>query len=266
MTPRELLDHADSGRLWPDAAARPAFNGLPEAYQTALEVRALRVARGEAPRGYKIGFTNRTIWSRYGVFAPIWGSVWDTTLAFADGAEGELSMAGHCQPRIEPELVFGMKAEPRPAASLDDLFDALDWVAPGFEVVQSHSPGWKFTAPDTVADGGLHACLLVGQKVPIVQIASNAVQLQDVLARTRLGLYENGALVEEGAGANVLDNPLLALRHFLIELRACPGAPELLAGDVVTTGTWTDAWPVQAGEQWSASFSAGLADLTVTFR
>jgi 2-keto-4-pentenoate hydratase len=262
MTAQDLLGHSDDGQLWPATWPNPAFTDLPAAYQTALAVRALRQARGETPRGYKIGFTNRNIWSRYKVFAPIWGSVWNSTLAFADGV---VSLAGLCQPRIEPEAVFGMKATPRADASLDDLFDALDWVAPGFEVVQSHRPGWKFSAAESVADGGLHGRLLVGERLPIAGLARNAQQLQGVLASTRLGLHKNGSLVEEGVGANVLDDPLRALRHFLVELRACPGAPDLQAGDVITTGTWTDAWPVEPGEHWSARFSAHLPELTLSF-
>ena len=265
MTPQDLLAHIDNGQAWPDIWPNPAFTDLPMAYRSALAVRAVRQARGETPRGYKIGFTNRNIWPRYGVFAPIWGSVWNTTLSFADGDEGALSLARLCQPRIEPEAVFGMRATPRAGASLADLFDALDWVAPGFEVVQSHRPGWKFSAAETVADGGLHARLLVGRKVPIGELARDAAQLQEVLAGTGLGLLKNDSLVEEGKGANVLDDPLRALHYFLEELRACPGAPDLQAGDVITTGTWTDAWPVAPGERWNASFSASLPALTVSF-
>lgn len=265
MTPQDLLDHRDCGRLWPGTLADPAFPDLPAAYQAALAVRALRLARGEAQCGYKIGFTNRAIWPRYNVFAPIWGFVWNTTLSSGETGEAVVPLAGLCQPRIEPEAVFGMKATPRANASLDDLFEALAWVAPGFEVVQSHRPGWKFSAPDTVADGGLHGRLLVGNKVLVGELARDAQQLQGVLARTRLGLHKNGSLVEEGVGANVLDDPLRALHHFLQELRACPGAPDLQAGDVITTGTWTDAWPVEPGERWRAHFSASLPELTLRF-
>ena len=265
MTPQDLLDHIDNGQLWPDMPANAAFTDLPAAYQTALAVRALRLARGEVPRGYKIGFTNRNIWPRYNVFAPIWGSVWDTTLTFSDAGDGSVSLAGLCQPRVEPEVVFGMRATPRADASLDDLFDALDWVAPGFELVQCHLPGWKFVAAETVADSGLHGRLLVGHKLAIDELARDAHELQALLSNTRVRLSRNGTSVEEGTGANVLDDPLRALQYFLAELRRCPGAPDLQAGDVVTTGTWTDAWPVQPGEHWSTSYSANLPGLKVTF-
>jgi 2-oxo-3-hexenedioate decarboxylase len=263
MTPREILDHDDSGELWP-AGGGAAFTDLPSAYATALAVRGLRTARGETPRGYKIGFTNRTIWSRYNVYAPIWGSMWNTTIDYCDG-NGALSRARLCQPRIEPETVFGFKTAPPPNASLDDLFDALDWVAPGFEIVQSHLPEWKFTAPQTVADAALHGRLLVGPKVAVNRLARDAGQLHRVLASARVRLHKGGNLVEEGVGAHVLDGPLHALMYFLKELRSCPDAPDLVAGDVVTTGTWTDAWPVRAGEQWNARFDAALPALTISF-
>lgn len=263
MTPAELLAHNDSGEPWP-ADGGSGFKELPSAYETALAVRARRIARGEAPCGFKIGFTNRTIWSRYAVFAPIWGSMWSTTVSHCDGA-GRLSLVRLCQPRIEPEAVFGFRATPRAGAGVDALFDALDWVAPGFEIVQSHRPGWKFNAAQTVADGGLHARLLVGPKLPIARLARDAGDLHRLLAGARVELRRDGELVEAGSGANVLDSPLHALLHFLAELRGCPGAPDLSAGDVVTTGTWTDAWPVRPGERWSARFDAALPGLEVGF-
>ena len=264
MSPQSVLQHHDSGQPWPDSVAASDFGDLAAAYRSALAQRTLRIARGEVPRGYKIGFTNRSIWPRYAVYAPIWGTVWDTSLIHCQG-QAVLSLAGLCQPRIEPEAVFGLKAAPRPHSGLDGLYAALDWVAPGFEIVQSHRPGWRFTAPETVADGALHARLLVGPKQPVATLARDAASLQAALAAARLQLHRDGAAVEAGAGANVLDSPLLALLHFVEELRQCPGAPSLQAGDVVTTGTWTDAWPVSAGQTWLGQFSAPLTPLQVRF-
>ena len=263
MTPQTLLQHFDDGRPWA-APAGDDFDNLAEAYQTALSVRALRVARGERPRGFKVGFTNRTIWPRYNVYAPIWGSVWDSSLQFCEGS-AQVSLKHLCQPRLEPEAVFGFKATPPAGATLQDLFNALDWVAPGFELVQSHCPGWKFNAAQSVADGGLHGRLLVGPRVQVARLAPDADALHRRLAAAQVHLQRAGSTVETGRGANVLDSPLQALRHFVAELRACPGAPDLAAGDVVTTGTWTDAWPVAAGEQWMAQFDTVLPALAISF-
>jgi 2-keto-4-pentenoate hydratase len=271
MTPREILRHLDSGAVWPAAGgAGPA--GMATAYQTALAVRALRIGRGEVPRGYKVGFTNHDLWPRYQVFAPIWGSMWDSTVSFCEGdrdddreGAGRLSLGRLCQPRLEPEAVFGFKTTPPANASLDELFAALKWVAPGFEIVQSHQPDWKFTPPQTVADGGLHGRLLVGRRLPMADLAQDAESLHRLLAGARVGLHRNGELVEEGAGAKVLGSPLQALKHFLAELRACPGATDIAAGNIVTTGTWTDAWPVCPGETWTARFDSALPALEVSF-
>lgn len=260
MTPEQLLQHHDAGTLWPGACELDVAS----AYQQALAVRRLRIARGEQPRGYKIGFTNRTIWDRYNVHAPIWGTVWNTTLSFCDG-EGELSLAATSQPRLEPEAVLGIRATPPAGATLDQLFACIEWVAPGFEIVQSHQPGWKFVLPDTVADSGLHGRLLVGPKRPVGAIASDATAFEQRLAAAHVTLRHGELVIDRGVGANVLDGPLHALHHFLRELRACPGAPDLQAGDLVTTGTWTDAWPVQRGERWVGEFEPPLPPLAVRF-
>ena len=265
MTPQSLLDYQDSGQLWAEVPSAAAGFDVPAAYRHALDVRKLRIARGEAPRGFKIGFTNRTIWSRYKVFAPIWGTVWNTTLTLCASA-GRISLAGTCQPRIEPETVFGIRATPPANASLDDLFNAIEWVAPGFEIVHTHMPNWIFTAPDTVADGALHARLLVGRKIAMREMAGSAGELHALLAGARVSLLKADEVIDQGLGANVLDSPLNALHHFLTELRECPGAPDLMPGDVVTTGTWTDAWPVQPGERWTARFTSPLPELSVEFR
>jgi 2-keto-4-pentenoate hydratase len=253
MTPIDLLSHYDSAQLWPDATGLDT----PSAYQRALQVRALRIARGEVPRGYKIGFTNRSIWPHYNVFAPIWGTVYNTTLQFCQ-EQGTVALAGICQPRIEPETVFGLRAAPAANATLNDLFNCIDWVAPGFEIGQSHQKDWKFAAPDTIADGGLHARLLVGQQLPVRGLASSAQALCALLAATQVRLSQDAKVVDSGAGAAVLDDPLRALLHFVQELGH-------QSGDVVTTGTWTDAWPVRPGQTWAADYDAPLPRLEVAF-
>jgi len=260
MTPQTLLHHYDSAALWPNVpSADPAYT-LGAAYQDALASRSLRLARGEQARGFKLGFTNRSIWPIYDVYAPIWGTVYDSTLHLCEG-EDRLSISKMCQPRIEPEIVFGMRHTPAPEATLEDLFDAIEWLAPGFELVQTHLPNWKFKAADAVADGGLHGRLVVGQRFSVRSFAANAAELVQRLAASRVRLVCDGQQQLQGQGSLVLDSPLQALHHFVAELHACPGAPSLLPGDVVTTGTWTDALPVQAGQTWRAEFDAPIPSL-----
>ena len=255
-----LVADISHARLHARPLAWPATTppDLPAAYATALAVRAAREAAGERPVGYKVGFTNRTIWPRYGVYAPIWGTVWQHTLALVDAAApnaGVVSLAGLCEPRIEPELVFGLKTAPPPDCTLAQLTEAIAWVAHGYEIVHTHFPGWKFTAAQAVADEGLHGRLLVGHRVAL-QPGASADALAQALSGLQLKLYGEGECKDQGTGANVLDGPLQALLHFVQELRATPGTPVLKAGDVITTGTLTDAWPVLPGQTWHTELAA----------
>ena len=62
----------------------------------------------------------------------------------------------------------------------------------------------------------------------------------------------------------MLGSPALALAHLARLLADQPQAPKLAAGEIVTTGTITDAWPVAAGEIWSSDYGAlGLDGLTL---
>lgn len=252
-----------------DCFAPDLRDALPQdlagAYVLALQVRSLRQHQGWRPAGFKVGFTNRQMWPRYQVFEPIWSTVWQQGLQHAD-KQGRAAVAldGLCQPRLEPEAVFGFRQAPR-GTEPEELFDALDWVAPGVEIVQSHWAGWRFTAPETVVDGGLHARLVVGRPLPVRDVAVDAESLHHCLQAMQVRLQRDGVEVECGRAAEVLDGPMRALQHFLRTLSRCPGAPWPQAGDVVTTGTWTDAWPVQAGQSWQAVFDPPFAPLTLDF-
>jgi 2-oxo-3-hexenedioate decarboxylase len=266
MTPTERLAHYDAATLWPDYHPRPGPGDVAAAYCDALALRALREARGENVVGYKIGFTNRSLWPRLGVSAPIWGPVWDSTLLRCDG-QATLALDAISQPRLEPELVFGIAATPPADLSLEALFGCIDWMAPGFEVVQSHSPDWKSNAAEIVADGAVHARLVLGPARPARELAGNGAALDTLLAAVRMKLFRGDALTDQGTGANVLDGPLQAFAQFVREVQACPRAPALRPGDVVTTGAWTDPWPVAPGETWRAEFGAPLSfSLEVAFR
>ena len=143
---KQVFAVLETGRqITPFSKVYPDF-GLKEAYRVAGAVRAKREARGERPIGRKIGFTNRTIWAEYGVYAPIWGYVYDRTVRDLTPEALEVSLDGLAEPRIEPEIIFGLGAPP--AAGMDEraLIRCIDWIAHGFEIVQSTFPNWSFQA------------------------------------------------------------------------------------------------------------------------
>jgi len=76
----EALAAIDGARQIAPFSARYPGLTLEDAYRISARLCALRTARGERLVGRKIGFTNRNIWAEYGVCAPMWGFVFDTTV------------------------------------------------------------------------------------------------------------------------------------------------------------------------------------------
>ena len=254
-----LAAYDGAARLSLPTLTQPGF-GLPDAYAVADETRRRRIARGERPLGYKIGFTNRGIWPKYGVHAPIWGPIWDSTVTQIEGTEHTASLAGLVQPRLEPEIMFGFAAAPRAGMSDAELVACVEWVAHGFEIVHTHFDDWRFQAPDTVADFALHGRLLVGPRVALGTFAAPRSEL----AALHVTLSENGRTVDAGDGRVVLDGPLEALCIWIDAMRAQPQNWPIVPGDIVTTGTLTDAWPLLPGESWQTTLSdPRLPDLTL---
>jgi 2-keto-4-pentenoate hydratase len=243
-----VLEAIDGRRqIEPFTTTDPTFSET-DAYLVAARLRELRVARGEKPMGRKIGFTNRNIWNEYGVFRPIWGDIYDsTTLAVRPGGRVEVSMLP--EPRIEPEIVFGLAGDVTPDMELGDIAGSIGWVAHGFEFVQSIFPGWRFKVADCVADGGLHGRLFIGPKRRLSD--GERRTLAAYLSRIKIRLNRNGEVADSGSGANVLDGPVQAVAHLASVLANDPNNPPLRAGEIVTTGTLTRAFPVLPGERWS---------------
>ena len=231
-------------------------------YAAAAQLRRLRQARGEQQAGRKIGFTNRKLWAEFGVDCPAWGDMYDTTIHDIGKLEGRYSLAGLFEPRIEPEIAFRLSQAPAPGMDETVLLRCIEWVAHGFEIVDSSFPGWRFKAPDIVAVGVFHRALLLGKPRPV----DDAASWREALRSFTLTLSRDGAEVETGRATNVLDGPLLALRHLVDLLQHDVSNPPLRAGEIVTTGTVTGAYPIRAGETWSTLLSdIELDGISVTF-
>ena len=241
-------------RQIPPFSSKPGGLSVADAYRVTPRVRQLYEAGGAKVIGRKIGFTNRTIWAEYGVYAPIWGYVFDRSLHDLTALD-TLSLASFSEPRIEPEIVFGLSAAPSATMDETTLSSCIEWVALGFEIVQSIFPGWKFSAADTIAANGMHGALLIGPRHPF---APRAAEWQQALPAFQIELNCDGRPIDLGHGENVLDGPLSALRHLVGLLASDPLNPPLAAGEIISTGTLTKAMPVAAGEVWSAA-PAGIA-------
>jgi 2-keto-4-pentenoate hydratase len=265
LSPLSILAAYDHARSLGDQRSQP-LNDFAQAQRIARDITQLRLARGEKPVGYKIGFTNRNIWPLYGVSRPIWAPLYDTTVTHLPGDSVQIGLGRFVEPRLEPEIVIGLKTTPRDD-SLAAIEEAIAWVAHGFEIVQSHFPNWKFTAAEAHASQGLHGALLIGPKT---FIAVGTVGLGSSLSSARMALSlgshakaddldsneikrDDFRMIEEGVGTNVLDGPVQALA-FLVRGLKEEGA-SLKAGDIVTTGTLTDAKPMQLSQAWRSTWT-----------
>jgi 2-oxo-3-hexenedioate decarboxylase len=244
---REVIASLSSHVQIPTFSSRPGGFTLTQAYRVTPLLRTTFEARGETITGRKIGFTNRQMWTAFGVAAPVWGYVTShTTSELAD--KTTVSLRDFCEPRIEPEIIFGLGASPAHSMSQGTLIDCIEWVALGYEIVQSIFPGWKFTAADTVAANGVHGALLVGKRHAV---APRKTEWQRELATFEVDLYRDDKPIQRGGGSLVLDSPLSALRHLIDLLANDPVNPPLRAGEIISTGTLTLAAAIKPGERWT---------------
>jgi 2-keto-4-pentenoate hydratase len=253
-------DHASY--IAPVTARRPRFD-LDAAYDVAARIHQARLAEGALLVGRKIGFTNAAMWAALGVDFPVWGRVYEHSAVYDDTGEVHCRLGRYVEPRIEPEIVLHFHCAPPRTREPAAILECVDWIAHGFELVQSHYPAWQFQAADTVADNALHGGLYVG---PLMEPAELGPGLIERLADFRVELACNGIHRETGTGANVLGSPLAALAHLLEVVGERPADEAIQAGELVTTGTLTKAYPVHAGETWSTTLDGiGLPGLRIVF-
>jgi len=230
---------------------------LERGYVFAGEVVRLRRSQGEKTVGRKIGFTNRAVWQDCGLDTLIWANVYHGSVHLATAERVEVPLEGTCLPRIEPEVVFKVRKVPLPDSQEPaELLPCLEWLALGFGIVDCHYPEWRFQPADALADFGLHHLLVVGTPLPIP--LQGGEELVGQLGNFQVTLEREGRKIAQGIGMNVLGNQLYALNFLNQILNKGPAADYLSAGEIVTTGTFTPAFPIAPRESWAAEVTGLL--------
>jgi 2-keto-4-pentenoate hydratase len=224
----------------------------------------MRRSEGHKTVGVKVGYANKAMWRVLKLDTLVWAHMYDHTVRYADANVATLSLAHTISPKIEPEIVFKLKASPsagitQAAAALE----AVEWLALGFEIIDCPYADWKYQPADFVAAYGLHAALIVGE--PRLVAAASISELVEQLANFKVRLSKDGQLVEEGSGRNSLRSPALCLAELASAMAKQDGAEPLAAGDLVSSGTLTESTPIQPGATWTASaVGIDLSTLTLT--
>ena len=238
-------------RVTPPSARDPQFD-LPTAYAVEAELVRRRRAGGRATVGLKVGFANKAMWRVLRLETLVWAHMYDDTVRMAEANAATLPLGRMCAPKIEPEIVFKLRAPigqgvSEPAAVLE----AVEWLALGFEIIDCPFADWTFQPVDFVAAFGFHAALVIGE--PLAVTPDIIPALVDRLPRFAVRLAKDGALVDEGSGRNSLRSPALCLGELASAVARRPGQEPLAAGDLVSSGTLTTSQPIAPGETWTAT-------------
>ena len=111
----------------------PDFS-LSDAYSIALEIKRKREKKEERVVGIKVGFTNKTIWDKYSVNAPIFGFMYSSTVL---SSEQPFSPEKFLEPKFEPEIFFKLSKKPHSEMSDVELISCCESFGVGVELVQS---------------------------------------------------------------------------------------------------------------------------------
>lgn len=225
-----------------------------DAYRIQEKVVASHLANGRSIKGYKIGLTSKPMQEIAGTTEPDFAAILDDM--FIDES-AETPRADWQMPLVEIELAFVMKERlAGPGLNVADVIRATDFVLPAIEVVDfrvAMEPGMdvRDTIADLAAVGG-------------VVLGGNPMRLEDIDVRNVAGtLSINGEVREQGVADAVLGNPLTAVVWLANKLSAFDVAFE--PGDVILSGSFLRALPVNAGDRVVAEFDNGFGRVGIDF-
>jgi len=260
---KELLSAYETGQIVPTPpSARPGFD-VNVAYEVEAMLKGSREAAGHRAVGRKVGYANKAMWRVLKLETMVWARMYEDTVHYSEGSSA-LALPHRRSLKVEPEIVFGLKqaitSETLDAAA---ALESTEWLALGFEIIDCPFPEWKFQPSDFVASFGLHAALVIGERV---QVHPETVgTLVDQLARFKVRVSKNGEFVEEGSGRNSLRSPALCLAELgAAVVRRFPDEP-LSANEIISSGTLTAGHLTDKDDLWNAEVE-GLPLPSLTLR
>jgi 2-keto-4-pentenoate hydratase len=245
---RDLSD-AEAARRPIEPLTRMATGlAVADAYRIQQRNVMRRLGHGERIVGHKIGLTSSAMQEKFNVNEPDYGHLMDTMM-LAGGAPLDLAELIDPQIEVEPAFVLGERLQ-GPGVTPEDVLAATEYVTACLEVIDSRIIGWRIRLPDTVADNGSSARVVLGseRKKPA------GLALDDM--KTELEL--DGVVVETGNTRDILGHPAKSIAWLVNHL--CEFGIVLEAGHVVLPGTCTRSVRI-AGHRHVVGRIAGLGEV-----
>jgi 2-keto-4-pentenoate hydratase len=214
-----------------------------------LELRRARIAGGEQPLGWKVGFAAPAALESLGTDRPLVGFLTSAGL-LADGASVPLD--GWTAPRLEAEVAVELARDVAGDATWDAVRTAIGGLAPAIELADlDPSPA----DPEAILAGNIyHRHFVLGA------FDRSRSQADGLTGRIR----RDGEQIAEAPASSELTGEVVEVVRLVAETLARFGE-RLSTGDVVITGSVVPPLPVAPGERFEIEFDR-LGPVNVTTR
>lgn len=201
-----------------------------------------RLEAGYKIVGHKIGLTSKVMQLATGITEPDYGVIFDD-MVYKSGETIDHSQWSNV--RIEVELAYVLKKDlSGPNATLEDVLDAVDYVVPALEILNSHIEMEGRTIVDTISDNAAMGGMVVGD-------THKPIDFMDLRWAPGI-LMRNGDVEETGLAAGVLNNPPAGV--FWLANKLAQHGTVLKAGEIILAGSFTKPMWVHKGDEIVADF------------
>ena len=214
-----------------------------------LETLEQNLAAGESLGGWKVGLTSGQARDSMGAGFRPFGFVLKSRI-FASGAN--IGLGAFERVGVENECCFTIAKELAGDVSRDEVFDALDSVAPAFEINERRLPP-DATAPERLADDLSQWGIVAGPSRDVAGIDFESLVVT---------LACDGEAVETVAASGHIEDHFTSIAALAAQLSRFDRT--LQPGQRVITGSFGRC-PVQDPSSWSGDFGSELGVVEVIF-
>ncbi|GAB7361488.1 hypothetical protein MBLNU230_g1544t1 [Neophaeotheca triangularis] len=226
---------APPSRTWPPLDTDSAFEVQRITTRNAVK-------NGDRLVRYKLGNIAKAMQAAFGVDEPDYGFLVSSSLIY----EGTpLKRSKYIRPYVELEPAVVLKAPLRgPGVTVIDVINAIDYILPAIEIIDSRVTNWEINHSDTLADNGSCGSVILGA-VPrkLTELALNDC---------RGSLKFNGVERMSGNTNAILGNPVNGIAWLANRLAAY--GLEFEAGQLILPGSCLEAIPMEEQGHWSGIF------------